>query len=561
MKVNKNKQINDIVSIVKLAAVLFVLIIIFKHFFKQNEYFGSPAYINYGVLSTIIVVSALILIYIFWIFSLKRRDSIEDNKVIIYFENIVFIVIFVTVICLTGSYKSEYKYLFLFIIITATIQWGMKQGVLNAIVSSLLILSVDLIYAPSLPVNLYFENDIILSGLFILTALPLGFYVKVEGEYIKQLEDMVNIDGLTGLYNHRYFHDSLRKYVLSSKINEEFLSLIFLDLDYFKYYNDLHGHQMGDRVLVKIAEILKENSRKSDINARYGGEEFAIILPNTSEDEAMKIAENIRIKIEDTYFEGQENQPRGNLTMSLGVSVYPTKASNDVELLKSADDALYRAKFFKKNRVESYVSILDDLKNNIDDKHVELITSIKTLISIINAKDRYTYGHTERVVVYARLIANKLNLSEEDKKTLIYGAYMHDIGKINIPKEVLVKKMPLTDEEWNILKGHSENGVDIVKAVDSLSSVIPLILHHHERYDGSGYPGKLKGENIPYLARVLNVVDSFDAMTSDRPYNKSKTHETAIEELNKCSGTQFDPEIVKVFIEVIKENKDNFHNL
>ena len=294
--------------------------------------------------------------------------------------------------------------------------------------------------------------------------------------------------------------------------------------------------------------------------ARYGGEEFAIILPNTSEMDAIKLAEEIRSKIEKTYFHGEENQPNGKLTVSIGISIYPDKAKNDIELIKSADDALYRAKFFDKNRVETYTSILDELKNDIEDEHIDIITSIKTLISVINAKDKYTYGHVERVVIYSRLLADKLELNEKDKKDLIYGAYMHDIGKINIPKEILNKNMPLTPEEWEIMKQHPLNGVEIIKPVESLKEIIPLILHHHERYDGKGYPDNLKGDNIPYLVRMLTVVDSFDAMTSSRPYNKRKTYKEAIEELKKCSGTQFDKDIVDAFIQVIMENENGFGN-
>lgn len=138
---------------------------------------------------------------------------------------------------------------------------------------------------------------------------------------------------------------------------------------------------------------------------------------------------------------------------------------------------------------------------------------------------------------------------------------MHDIGKINITEDVLMKRMPLTNEEWEMLQHHSENGVEIVRTIDRLSDAIPIILHHHERYDGTGYPYRLKGDEIPYLARILCVVDSFDAMTSDRPYNKRKTYEEAIEELKRCSGTQFDPEIVNVFIEVVRENREKFDSL
>lgn len=292
-----------------------------------------------------------------------------------------------------------------------------------------------------------------------------------------------------------------------------------------------------------------------------GGEEFAVILPGISEEEARGFAEEIRGKIEGAYFSGQENQPNGNLTVSLGVSHYPTKAKSDMELIKSADDALYRAKFFNRNRVESYTSILDELKKEIDEKDVELITSIKTLISVINAKDRYTYAHTERVVLYSRLLGEKLGLSEEDQKMLRYGAYMHDIGKINIPKEVLNKKMPLEKEEWERLREHPLEGVEIIRPVTSLSSAIPIITHHHEHYNGEGYPAGLKGEEIPYLARVLTVVDSFDAMTSNRPYNQRKTYEEGLAELIRCKGIHFDPKIVDAFSQVIETYKDNLDTL
>ena len=339
-----------------------------------------------------------------------------------------------------------------------------------------------------------------------------------------------------------------------SEVENEKLSLIFLDIDYFKHYNDLYGHQKGDEALKKIGKILKNIARENDLVSRYGGEEFAINLPNTSEEEATKIAERIRNKVEKTYFEGQENQPNANFTVSVGIAVFPDKAKSELELVKCADDALYRAKFFHKNRVETYVSVLDELKRDLNEEENALVTSIKTLISIINAKDKYTYSHVERVVIYSRLMAKKLGLSEDEKKELIYGAYMHDIGKINIPNEILTKKMRLTKEEWEILKQHPKDGVEIIKSVNSLKNVVPLILYHHERYDGFGYPVGLKEKEIPYLARVLTVIDSFDAMTSSRPYNKRKTYDEGLIELERCSGTQFDPEIVGIFSEVVKEN-------
>lgn len=553
----KRKQINDILSVVKLSSLLFSGMVFFNYFVANNGMNMGSYRSIISIYPILIAIFVLFLIYAFWTFSTIKKINLKYAKLIQIIESSLFTLVFLIAMLMSGAHTSDYKFLFLFIIITTTIQSGMKQGMCFAFISSSIILAIDLIFAPGFEVNQYFENDLIVAGVFILTAWPLGFYVKVEDEHIGKLMSLANEDGLTAVYNHRYFHDVLKEEIIFSEKKNKPVSMIFIDIDYFKHYNDLYGHQKGDEVLKGIGIILKDSVRKQDIVARYGGEEFGIILPNTTENEAIIIAERIRKNIESTYFEGEENQPNGKLTASIGISVYPDKAKNDMDLIKSADDALYRAKFFNKNRVETYTSILDELKEDIEEQHIDLITSIKTLISVINAKDKYTYGHVERVVHYCRLLGEKLALSETDKKNLIYGAYMHDIGKINISKEILNKRMPLNNEEWEMLKQHSLNGVEILKPVTSLKELSPLILHHHERYDGKGYPNNLKGEDIPYLARVLTVVDSFDAMTSNRPYNTRKSYKEAVEELKKCSGTQFDPYVVDKFTEVIIESKES----
>lgn len=548
---NRRNQINDIVSIVKVSSLLFVGIILCKTFNTNISIvmFELKNYNEYVFFSIPLII--IILIYCIWSFSNKKKKYINIFN---NFEIALFISMFSLITLICGINQSQYKVLYLFIIITTTIQFGMKSGIIVSIISSFIILVMDLIFISSSEISAYFQDDLLLSGIFFLTALPLGFYVKIEKQHIEKLENMINIDGLTELYNHRYFCDSLAEKIKIGEKENNPVSMIFIDIDYFKNYNDIYGHQKGDYVLKKIGKIIKSSIGNEHIPARYGGEEFAIILPDTTEGMAVNIAESLRKKIENTYFEGEENQPNGKLTASMGVSVYPDKARSDIELIKSADDALYRAKFFYKNRVETYISILDEIKSNIDEEDAELVTSIKTLISVINAKDRYTYGHVERVVVYGRMLAESLGLNESDKNILIYGAYMHDIGKINISKDVLIKKMKLTHDEWEVLKQHPANGVEIIKSVKSLNMIIPLIISHHEKYDGTGYPNNLKGDEIPYLARVLTVIDSFDAMTSNRPYNKRKTYKEAIEELERCSGTHFDPEIVKVFIKALKTN-------
>ena len=543
---NKKKKVDEILSIVKVSSLLFSAIAFLQYIFNIMSLHGEiPVY--YGIVPAALVsIFLLSIIYILWSLASLNKYKGHINKIQLI-ETILFMIIFIMAILVSGGNSSNNKFLFLFIIITSTIQGGMHRGCVVSVVSSAIILAIDLIFSGNADVNIYFQNDLILAGVFVLTAWTLGFYVKTENDHIKELQTLVNEDGLTGVYNHRYFYDKLREKMHISEVENQKLSLIFMD-------NDLYGHQKGDEALKKIGKLLKNIARENDLVARYGGEEFAIILPNTSEEEATKIAERIRNKVEKTYFEGQENQPNANFTVSVGIAVFPDKAKSELELVKCADDALYRAKFFHKNRVETYVSVLDELKRDLNEEENTLVTSIKTLISIINAKDKYTYSHVERVVIYSRLMAKKLELSEDEKKQLIYGAYMHDIGKINIPNEILTKKMRLTKEEWEILKQHPKDGVEIIKSVNSLKNVVPLILYHHERYDGFGYPVGLKEKEIPYLARVLTVIDSFDAMTSSRPYNKRKTYDEGLIELERCSGTQFDPEIVCIFSEVVKEN-------
>lgn len=559
---DKTKQINDIVAIVKLVSLLFTGMIFIQYAFKNDaDIINKLIYSESIVLGFSFLIMLLLSIYILWTLSIKNKMNEKSTMIVNFIERKIFIIVFTITIIISGGNTSQYKVLFLFIIITTTIQSGMKEGLLVAAISSFIILGMDIIYMPDSQVNVYFENDLVLSGIFVLTALPLGFYVKIEGEHIKRLLSLANEDGLTGVYNHRYFYDSLSDKIKEADDTKTKLSMLFIDIDYFKQYNDTYGHQAGDKVLRDMGAILKKSTREKDIVTRYGGEEFAIILPSTDENEASIIAEKIRDEVESTYFEGQENQPNKNLTVSIGISIYPDKARDSIDLIKSADDALYRAKFFNKNRVETYVSIFDELNKDITDEDVEVIASIKTLISVINAKDRYTYGHGERLVFYCKLLAEKLRLSKRDKMQLLRGAYVHDIGKINISKEILVKKMPLTNEEWNTLKEHPQNGVDILKPMKALNNLQELVLYHHEKYDGTGYPSGLKGSEIPYLARILTVVDSFDAMTSNRPYNRRKSYEEAIKELRRCSGTQFDPDIAESFIEVIKENKDNLGNL
>lgn len=380
---------------------------------------------------------------------------------------------------------------------------------------------------------------------------------KAELEKINiELEVMAITDGLTKLYNHRYFQDCLDKALSLTASEGKSLTLLIIDIDYFKYYNDLFGHQSGDRLLEELAQLLIRELGPNDMVARYGGEEFTVILYDSDNKHGLAVAEKIRTAIETFPFYGREQQPEGKVTVSIGVASCPENAKTKEELVRLADEALYKAKSFSRNKVELYFSVLDDLKKDLDQSEVELINSIKMLVRIINAKDKYTYGHSERVSKYAVSIAEKMGLSESEIKTIKIGAFLHDVGKIEISRSILMKKGPLTCEEFEIINKHPFWGAGIVKAVESLHPTLPLIKYHHERYDGSGYPTGSAGAEIPLHARILAVADSYDAMTSNRPYRKRKTHTEAVEELKKCAGSQFDPEVLRAFLCSLREQDE-----
>ena len=568
----RDKKVFEIILVLKLIYISLCMIAIYS---SNRLGYQIKNLVLVSVISSIIMV--VMLAYFLWMaYYIKNRMG-DKPELGDYIETFIFIIIFIIVIVITGLESSEYKLLSLFIILISAIQFGKNYSLSIAVVVSLIIISMDFFISPEnrevitvffqtsakdkqvlkQVLSVYFERDLILISGLGVTAFILGMYVDIENQHSKELKELANVDELTGLYNHRYFQEFLQRSMYDADVNNSSVSLLFMDIDYFKNFNDINGHQAGDLVLKQLGQILKKCIRETDVIARYGGEEFAVILPSTTEDVAIKVGERIRQAVQNTYLKGQENQPDKNITISIGVSSYPKRASNKHQFINTADDALYRAKSFNKNRVESYHSVLDGICKHIEVKE-DTVKSLKAFINMINIKDRYTYGHTERVVIYTKWFAEYLNLDDEQKMQLQVAAYLHDIGKLEIPENVLNKKERLTDDEFQMFRDHPEAGVDLIKHIDQFESFIPIIKHHHERYDGRGYPGGLKGENIPYLARVVTIADSFDAMTSNRPYNVRKTHEKGIQELRAHAGTQFDPILVEKFIDMLDKYKQHF---
>ncbi|SMB98197.1 diguanylate cyclase (GGDEF) domain-containing protein/HDIG domain-containing protein [Thermanaeromonas toyohensis ToBE] len=477
-------------------------------------------------------------------------ESPNIISVILSFLLLIFTAVIVFILDLKGS---SFKILYFVPVIYAAINHGRKWGIIFSCLCLAPILVIDLLHAFFTEINKTFEADLILSLIMFIAAWLIGGFIDIERETIKKLAELANKDDLTGLWNKRYFYQVLEELFAWAIKENANLSLIFADVDYFKTYNDALGHLQGDEALKKIGEIICRKSPPGAVAVRYGGEEFAIILPGYSSQEALAVAEQIRKEVENYPFFGKEYQPAQKVTLSLGIATYPVHANTPKELISRADDALFRAKLGRKNRTEIYFSVLDELCNSHTSTDEDLLHTLKTLLSVIHAKDRYTRGHSERVTKYAVIVGEYLGLPQEDLQTIKLSAFLHDIGKIEIERELLNKATPLSEEERSIFKQHPIWGAEIVRCVPPLAKCAPIIIAHHENFDGSGYPFRRKGELIPLGARILRVVDSFDAMTTNRPYRRALTINEALEELKRGAGTLYDPDVVAAFLNVSKQ--------
>jgi len=387
------------------------------------------------------------------------------------------------------------------------------------------------------------------SQIGLLEKVALQIAAPVENAQLyARAEHKSRIDELTGLFNRRHFEERLKEEIARHSRYGDSFSIFMLDLDNFKTYNDVYGHPAGDSLLGQIGTIIKNSVRDADQAFRYGGDEFIVILSQTAKDDAYVVAERVRWQIAD-----EMEKKSITVTCSIGLASYPTDGVLAGEVVAGADTALYYAKWTGGNRTyfssKTTSGPLDD--GRIHGKRNGL-SAVYALVSVVEARDPYVYGHSRKVNTYAVALAEAIGLSPDEVSRVSTAALLHDIGKIGIPDEVLNKKDKLSAENWEAIKAHPRLGANIVSNIPQLVCCADSILHHHERWDGSGYPEGLKGEQISVEARILAIADSFEAMSSARPYRPALCGEKGLKELRRGAGSQFDPKLVEVFIRIIE---------
>jgi diguanylate cyclase (GGDEF)-like protein len=335
-----------------------------------------------------------------------------------------------------------------------------------------------------------------------------------------------------------------------------------LDLDYFKSINDVYGHRFGDLVLKQFSAQLKKMVRRSNSVIRYGGEEFVIVAPDTGKSGAMRLGHRILDTIGISSF--GDKYATIKLKISLAVVSYPEDGFiKPMDMLERAEQILNKAKESGGNRLccvqdlkveqkpgnHASITYLKEKMERLNKRANQgLIEAIFAFAKTIEMKDHYTGEHVEQTVHFATMIAESMNLSKEEVLRIRQAAILHDLGKIGISEQILQKPSKLTSKEFKEIKKHPLIGVDIIRPIHLLHDIVPLIMYHHERWDGKGYPEGLSGEDIPVGARIIALADTYQALISNRPYRKAYGRKEAKEIIQRLSGTQFDPVLVNVFL-------------
>ncbi|MEA4921446.1 MAG: diguanylate cyclase [Clostridiaceae bacterium] len=383
------------------------------------------------------------------------------------------------------------------------------------------------------------------------TAAILSVALKNAALY-SSLQREARTDSLTNLYNRRYFNQCIKKEFELAK--DDVISYMLFNIDDFHLFNELYGNVEGDKILCEFARIINIIISNKGTICRYSGKEFAVFLPFCSPTTALQYSALIEERLK-AYLSAYQMSSKMALTFSCGICGYPMSAATLEDLQNRSGLAVFSAKQNGKNQTIVYSGHINTTDEKIKAKRrlaENCSQMIFALTAAIDAKDHYTFNHSTSVATYASKLAEHIPLDGEHVEIIRQAGMLHDIGKIGIPESILSKTSRLTDEEYEIMKTHVEGSISMIRYLPSLDYVIPTAIGHHERWDGNGYPRRLKEKDIPIGARCLGIADAFDAMISKRPYRSPVTVDQALSEIKRGLGTQFDPDLGALFITLVQ---------
>jgi len=380
---------------------------------------------------------------------------------------------------------------------------------------------------------------------FATAALVITRSVVLTSENGNLLTHTV-VDPLTGAYNHRFFQERVEDEVERARRSSEHVSVVLLDVDEFSAVNESLGHQRGDRCLVRLSEVLRMLECTTDTVCRMGGDEFAVIMPSTTAEEAAQRARQMQLA-----FASDPELAECVGTVSVGVAASPEHATDRTALVAKAEGALYWARATGVGNIVVYDQEVVQALSPEERLHMaeeqSYMQTVEALAAAVDARDEYTQNHSRNVSRLAGRLAMEMGLPGNRAQLVEIAGLLHDVGKIGIPDAILKKPGRLTDEERHKIEEHPDLGQRILNAT-VFKEILPWVLSHHERWDGTGYPQGLLGEEIPLEARLLATCDAYDAMVSDRPYREGLPHALAVAEIERGAGSQFDPQIASVFV-------------
>ena len=411
------------------------------------------------------------------------------------------------------------------------------------------------------------DKVLILTGIDVTPKRQLETTLKIKNKYIEvtnaKLEKYASVDPLTGLMNYRYFMRKFHDHFYQAARSNKPLGLLLIDISYFQSINFIHGVSKGNKILSKVAVLLKRYANKKYITARYSGTEFAILMPGADTKTAFSEAAKLFSVLSDHNFGVSRSPINVSLYMALGGVPHCEDAVTPENLIDRITRKLKEAKASGDNSIlicsprEQRVKKSDEVAIPGLSKagYKYTVEFVNALAKTVKTKDCYTQEHSSIMSNYAVYIADYLGLSSQDIQNIKFGALLHDLGKIGIDKMILLKPGGLTSYEFELIKQHPMIGAEIIRNVHPLKEVVPMVLYHHEKYDGSGYLAGLRGDEIPLGARIVSISDVFQALTSDRPYRKALSEKAACSIIKNYSGSSFDPKVVKAFFEVYKSVK------